>query len=483
MRSNPPHTARWLEVLDAWFRHATLLAALLVLVSLLTAAFLWKRPRQYRSEALLLVRNERVQATIGPSETGQAVASPVTENVIRTEVELLQSRGLLMTAAHAAGVLKPDGDPVGAERTLDRIVKSIRVSPVLKADMIRVEYTSPDMKEGTAFLRHMLKLHLDRHIALHSRAKVDLFEKESVRLGEELRHKERELARFQQANDVHLMAEQKSLLLHRLAEVQSALRQSEIRFIDSGQRAEELTAVVSKMPARLVTAKRRMPNQYTVERLQTMLVELENRRIELQSKYVDGDRLVLQNSEQLQVTRKALADALRQTAEEETTDLNANRTGLEGELFRARVEAAASASQKAVLERQLGQYRVEMDRLEALVAEHDHLSRQVREVAERRQLHLRKSEESRIEAALDARRVTNVVVAQEPTSPVRPEAPPYLAAAGLWLIGSLAALGAVALRASVRGVIHSAASLEKTTGVPVLATVPLEKNAQIERGK
>ncbi|MDX1978797.1 MAG: hypothetical protein SFV51_00910 [Bryobacteraceae bacterium] len=482
MRSNPPHTARWLEVLDAWFRHATLLAALLLLVSLLTAAFLWKRPRQYRSEALLLVRNERVQATIGPSETGQAVASPVTENVIRTEVELLQSRGLLMAAAHAAGVLKPDGDPVGAERTLDRIVKSIRVSPVLKADMIRVEYTSTDMKEGTAFLRHMLKLHLDRHIALHSRAKVDLFEKESVRLGEELRQKERELARFQQANDVHLMAEQKSLLLHRLAEVQSALRQSEIRFIDSGQRAEELTAVVSKMPARLVTAKRRMPNQYTVERLQTMLVELENRRIELQSKYVDGDRLVLQNAEQLQVTRKALADALRQTAEEETTDLNANRTGLEGELFRARVEAAAAASQKAVLERQHRHYRVEMDRLEALVAEHDHLSRQVREVAERRQLHLRKSEESRIEAALDARRVTNVVVAQEPTSPVRPEAPPYLAAAGLWLIGSLAALGAVALRASVRGVIHSAASLEKTTGVPVLATVPLERSAQIEKG-
>jgi uncharacterized protein involved in exopolysaccharide biosynthesis len=458
-----------------------MLVLLLLGVTALTGLFLFTGARRYRSEALLLVRNERVQATIGPTETGQAVASPVTENEIRTEVELLQSRGLLMAAARSAGLLGAD-DPLKNEMALDRIVKSLRVSPVLKADMIRVEYTARDPREGTTFLRHMLKLHLDRHIALHSRAKVDLFEKESQRLGNELREKERALLQFQRSHDVHVMGEQKTMLLHRLGEVQSLLRQSEVRHADSEQRAGELAAAVNRMPARVVTVKRSMPNQYTVERLQTMLVELENRRIELQAKYLDEDRLVRQASEQIALTRKALADALRQRAEEESSDLNANRTGMEGELYRARVEATATAAQRDVLERQLAQCRRDLDRLEALASEHDELARQVREVGERRQLHLRKSEESRIEAALDARRVTNVVVAQEPTEPVRPEPRPYLAAAGLWALGSAAAFGALWVRASVRGVIHSAANLEKATGVPVLATLPLEKRGPARTG-
>jgi uncharacterized protein involved in exopolysaccharide biosynthesis len=462
------------EFLDMVFRNGRILGAVMTAITLGAVLFIVAAPRTYRTEALLMMRNDRAPAMISPVTSGQAMGGPVTENDLRTEVELLQSREMLENAARASGMA-----PAGAAGNeplalaMIRVRKALKVTPVLKADMIRLEYTSTNRWEGDRFLRELLRIYQDKHIALRSSGKIKLFEEEADRLVKELREKERELARFQQEREVFLLGDQKSLALRKLVETEAALHDAELRQIDSGQRVQHLEALMENLPKRVTTQVRRVPNQYSVERLRTMLVELENRRVELLTKYRDDDRLVLQNAEQIATTKKALGDAVSSSAVEESTDLNPNRQSLEAELLRARVETSAAAARHGKLAGQRWKLRQELARLESATAEHEDLVRQVRELSDRYTLHARKSEEARIDSALDERRVTNVAVAQEPSIPARPEPRPYLAGAGLWLLGTGLTLAVVLALSRSRDLFYTPGSLERFTGIPVLGTVPM----------
>lgn len=465
------------DALDRIFRNGRAVVPLLAAVTLAAAAYTMLKPRNYRTEATLLVRNERAQAVITPSESGSVVVGPVTENEIRTEVELLQNRDLLIEAAAQMGRVANPRDPVEAEKSLLKLRQALRVSPVMKADMIKLEYVSTDPSEGHAFLGALLKVYQDRHIRLRSRSEVKLFHDEAERLSVELRAKERELADFQRTTELHSVPEQRSLWLRKLMDSETALREAELRQTESRERTAALEALVGRLPARVTTLKRRLPNQYSTERLRTMLVELENKRIELLAKYNDGDRVVKQVESQIALTKAALSEVDRTSSEEEATDLNPHRQGLESELLRARADLAVASSRIDLLKRHVKGYRTELARLETFAADHDALVREVKELGDRYHLHARKSEESRIDAALDERRVTNVVVAQQPNMPVRPESRPYTAAAGLWVIGCSLILGG-AFAFGSRQVFHTPSDLEDFTGVPVLGTVPAQQRGR-----
>lgn len=460
------------DLLDLIFRRAGVLVSCFVVVTGIALAYLLVKPRQFRSEALLLLRHDRAQAVISPGQSNPVVG-PITENDLRTESELLQSRDLLEKAVVASGIAT--GPQVDMDNVIRDVRRYLRVTPVLKADMIRVEYISPVRDQGQRLLKELLRVYRDRHIALRGSSGAKLFEDEAKRLGAELKDKERQLAKFQGTADIYVMAEQKALLLRKLMDAEAALREAQVRRADSFQRARDLEAQVGRMPRRLTTQVRKLPNQYSAERLRTMLVELENRRVELLGKFRDDDRLVKQNADQIAVTRKALAEVIGSSAVEEASDLNSNRQSLENEMARSRVDASAAEAREKLLQRHLEGYRAELARLESVTVEFDQLTREVRELTERYQLHSRKAEEARIEAALDERRVTNLAVVQEPTAPTRPEGRPVAAALGIWMLGSLAAFGGVLVFSAARNVFYTAESLENFTGLPVLGTVALRK--------
>src|SRR5947208_11094503 len=92
----------------------------------------------------------------------------------------------------------------------------------------------------------------------------------------------------------------------------------------------------------IVTQSRTLPNQYSAERLNTMIVELQNKRTQLLTKFRPDDRLVREVDDQIRTTRDALAHAEQKTSVEEATDLNPLRQTLETELSRARLDQAGA---------------------------------------------------------------------------------------------------------------------------------------------
>jgi uncharacterized protein involved in exopolysaccharide biosynthesis len=223
----------------------------------------------------------------------------------------------------------------------------------------------------------------------------------------------------------------------------------------------------------VVTQSRALPNQYSAERLNTLIVELQNRRTQLLTKFRSDDRLVREIDQQLKNTKTALDKASKETATEQSTDLNPLRQALETELARGRVDQAGATGRREMLAGQVKQYEAQLSRLEGITAEYDDLNRQVKESADNYQLYKKKEEEARITDELDQNKITNVSVAEAPVQPQLPVKPnrPLNLILGVFL-GALLAIGSVVIAEFMRDTVLTPRELELLTGRHVLASLP-----------
>jgi succinoglycan biosynthesis transport protein ExoP len=233
------------------------------------------------------------------------------------------------------------------------------------------------------------------------------------------------------------------------------------------------------MPKRVITQSRQLPNQYSAERLNTMIVDLQNKRTQLLTKYRADDRLVREVDEQIKTTRDALNRAEQKTSVEEATDLNPLRQTLETELSRARLDQAGAKARRDTLASQLGQYDASLKKLEGDTAKHDDLQRTKKEAEDNYQLYAKKREEARIADELDRQKITNVSIAETATVPQLPSSPnrPLNLLLGIVLAGFLS-LGTVFSAEMLSDAVDTPRQLEALTGAMVLATVP-EKSRRI----
>ena len=134
-----------------------------------------------------------------------------------------------------------------------------------------------------------------------------------------------------------VLHQQKELTLQKTAEAKANLMASEAAVNEATQKIKRVEQQLASMPDRVVTQSRSLPNQYSAERLNTMMVELQNRRTQLLTKFKPDDRLVREIDEQIRITREALEKAEGKSAVEEATGLNPLRQTLETELARARL--------------------------------------------------------------------------------------------------------------------------------------------------
>ncbi len=232
---------------------------------------------------------------------------------------------------------------------------------------------------------------------------------------------------------------------------------------------------MSQTDKRITTQNRVVPNQYSVERLNTLLVELRNRRIQLLAKFQPSDRVVKEVDEQIETTTEALQKALKTTSSEETTDVNPLRQVLESELTKAKIDQKGRIALQKNLSDQVGQYQDQLTRLTGATAIHDDLARDVKQSEETYQLYAKKEEESRISDALDKQKISNVSVAEAPIAPIAPNKNERLTVAVLGLsIGLLFSFGSAVVSELMRDTFYSPRELEAFAGVPILATFPLQ---------
>jgi len=236
------------------------------------------------------------------------------------------------------------------------------------------------------------------------------------------------------------------------------------------------------MEKRVVTQTRVLPNQYSVERLNTMLVELQNRKTTLLTKYQPTDRVVREVEDQIKDTTDALNKATGSTAVEQASDNNPLRQPLENELANVKVDQSGNIALRKNLLEQVVSYQAKLTDLAGATAVHNDLSRQVKDAEQTYQLYAKKQEESRIEDALDEKKITNVTIAEAPMTPINPNRTSQILVLVVGLMsGLLLAFGSAFLIEMMRETFLTPRELQAFTGLPVVATIPMHgRSARIQ---
>lgn len=481
------------DVASVIFRHKLLLCVTFLAVALGTAAITFLMPNEYESRMKILVKNTRSDVPITPEQTvgstGNNFENDVSENQINSEIELLTGEDLLKQVVTECGLYGSGGASISSalglkeapssqatqiEEAAKRLAKDLVITPVKKANIIEVKYTSRSPEKAAAVLRKLGDLYLEKHVKLHRPpGTYEFFKTQADQSEAQLQEAEKSLSSFQQSMNVVSLTQQKDQTVQKLTEAKSKLLETETFLREVSDRIAKGQQQLETLAPRVVTQSRALPNQYSVERMNTLIVELQNRRTQLLTKFRSDDRLVKEVDQQLRNTRAALDKASKETATEQSTDLNPLRQSLETELARGRVDQAGAAGRREMLAGQVKQYEAQLSRLEGITAEYEDLARQKKESADNYQLYKKKEEEARITNALDQSKITNVSVAEAPVQsqlPVKPNRPLNLIL-GVFL-GVLLSIGSVVIAEFLRDTVLTPRELEKLTGERVLASLP-----------
>jgi len=456
---------------DTLFRNWGWTLALWGLATMATAGYAVLSPREYQSEMTFLVNNNRSDSQSSSDGNGSASrAGDISDQQMATEIQILSSRDLSVKALGAAGF--HGGTPADQERALRKLQKNLLVAPVLKANIIRVRYSAPTAEEALRVLETLAKAYPEQHVRLHSNpAEMGFFDEQSADAQGKLKDAENKLLSFQQETGVVNVTEQKQLLLSRQIELQVALHQAEAERREASTRIDSITPRLSAMPIRIATQTRRLPNQYSVERMSTMLTELQNRRTELLSKYRPGERIVTQLDQQIADTKNALQTAEGSVATEEVSDVNLLRQGLEADLQRAQATEAGLVGRIQAMQGQNASYQAQLAKLETLAPLEEQYQRDAKVAESNYLLYAKKGEEARISQRMDDRKLANVVLAERPLLPVFPKSR-ALVVIPLYILSLLLCAFVVAMISRMRQTVETPWALEELCEVPVLGTVP-----------
>lgn len=476
-------------------RHRGLVTTVLALLLALTAVATWLQPALYEARVKLLVRSDRVDSPVTPTREVQPPSPNVSEEELLSEVQILTSRDLLEQVTVRCRVEAPaglsgiaglvgGGNALSAEQRTDAAVRHLTrwldVQLVKKSYVLAASYEDPDAERARCVLDTLSAGYLEKRMALRRPAGAfAFFQQETSEFRDELRRLKAEMGAFNRDSGVASVELERELTVRKLREGQASLFETRERVAETAERIATLRASLAAVPSRHTTQVRLADNDQLMERLQSSLLSLEQKRTELLAKYAPGYRLVVEVEQQLEQTRNALATAARSPLRDETTDNNPTHEWIRTELARADAELAALQARERATAATVASYQQEAGVLAERSLEYEDLVRQIKTGEDSYLLYLRKQEEARISEALDRQHISNVAI----TEPVNVSATATSRRALVLAFGIVLSLLTSLLAAVIVDAwdptVRTSDELADLMDVPVLATVsgaPLDRH-------
>lgn len=407
-------------------RRGRLVAILFLLGFGAAVAYILTRPVLYEAQMKLLLKRARTDAPIDAERRqAGAVASELSESEIESEIELFRSRDSLATVVREQGLAAAAGGPEAAAvreaRAVREFARHLSVFRIENTNLISVALRDPDPQRAARLLARLAEIYMAKHAGLHRHQdSSQFFARQADSYAQQLDQAQRQLAEFRERHQVSLLAAEKEAALRRQDELERTLQQTESEIESARDRAAELRRQVLELPETVETQRRMARSESLLERLKATLLELENKRTELLTKYDSQYRLVREVERQIEDTRRMIEQEQQASVVDRTSALNPLRQSLKGDLLRTETELAGLMAKRDKLAADLRQVRAGLLGLERITAEHDDLVRQVKLAEENFLLYQRKREESRLADAMDREKILNVTVIEQPVPPAMP---------------------------------------------------------------
>jgi uncharacterized protein involved in exopolysaccharide biosynthesis len=471
-------------LVEAGFRHRRLWLFVVLSVIATTLVATLVAPRQYQSEMNILVQNARGNYQITPQRnTGTVTVNDVTEEQINSEIEILGSRSLanIVVDPHwndqSINTLTP-AQLKSHDRAVADFTKHLAISLVRKSNIIHVTYTAHDPRTASDTLQRLLDAFLAKHREIgHPAGTAEFFATEAARYKTELDEAQQQLADYQQKQNIVSLPDTESTLDRQITDVQNDLRSTDAQISEVSQRLGMQTQQLRQIPTRQLTQERTIPNDYSVERLNTLLAELQNQRTSLLTKFRPEDRLVQDVNQQIANTRSALANAQQMKSQERSSDVNPAWQMVTSSIIQNQAERQALKARHNELTQQIAQLQGNLSGVEGSTVAFTTLHQKVAELQSNYQLYAQKRDEAQMADAMDENNLLNVVVAQTPTFSITPFRPKPLVSVVLGTFtGFFLASFTVFFAEMGRTTIATPRELDRVSRYPVLATVPVEED-------
>ena len=439
----PSHSLR--DWVAPCFRHGRLMMVSFLTMLAIVVVVTWMIPARYQAQVKILVKRERADPVVNPDPNTQLAVASLTEEDLNSEVELLRSRDLLEKVVVASGLDKRatssflgsilaavEGGPpkqVSADRVrilraVRSLEKSLYVEPRKKSKLIVLIYESPDPQLSAKVLQTLVRLYLEKHVAVHRvPGALDFFENQTDQYRQRLLETQQKMAGFGRENGVVAASMEKEMTIRKLGDFEGDLQKTRATIAETEQRIRALEELASSTPERLTSQVRTLDNPVLLQQLKSTLLDLEMKRSQLLSKFDPDYRPVKDIEVQIAQARDTLIKEQNNPLHEETTDRNATHEWVKGELARARAELIGLRAQAAAASQIVDAYRVRARELNQAEIIQQDLVRSAKLAEDNFLLYSRKQEEARIEDTLDQRRIINLSVAEDATAPGLPAGP------------------------------------------------------------
>jgi uncharacterized protein involved in exopolysaccharide biosynthesis len=426
------HTVTLRDVAAILFRQRRLGLASFVVILVLAVILSGVLKPAYKAEMKILVRHGRVDPVVtSQSNTPfQMLQQEVSESELNSEVELLNSPGLLrkvvlandlQTKWHSWLHLRKSTKEVEIAKAVGTLGKLLKAEPVRKTNLISVTLESSDPDLAAHILNSLGSLYLEKHLQVNRpTGEFRFFDQETEQLRRGLDAAEGRLTDFTRQYGVVSAQYERDLTLQKASEEEASVAQAQAAIAETEKRIAALEKQARSIPPRLTTQLRTADNPQLLQQMKSTLLTLELKRSELLSKFEPSYPLVVEVEKQIRETRATIAGEKDAPVRDETTDQNPTYEWVESELAKARTDLNGLKARAGANLAALAEYRSDARNLQQAAILQQDLLRTAKTEEDNYLLYRRKQEEARINDALDARGILNVAIAEPATVPVLP---------------------------------------------------------------
>lgn len=498
-QTKPEMAASARDFFRVLFRHKAKVVACSVLMAALAVVLIVFLPRKYRSESKLFVHVGRESVALDPTaSTGQMIPITVSrETEVNSVLEMLRSRFIIeklvddigpetilrQSAADAKeGSPSPfsnlmsliDIDPVSdRERAIAKASSALYSAVEKKSDVITVSGTAKSPELAQKLVGRFVEIYLGEHAQMHRTAgSQNFFVEQKALLQKNLSDAMAKLRDAKNSLGILSVQNQREIIRDETVAVETRLAQTQSALAASRDKVVSLREKVKGLPERLATDQINGLPTSAADSMRSELYQLEVKEAELSSRFQDGFPALVAVRAQIAAAKKPLHDEeYRRT--QQTTGVNQVHAQLQVGLLTEESNLASLQAETKTLDKQLAQLH---DRAR-LLNEHEvkiaNLEQEVALCNTNYATYSEKSEQSRIDAALQNERITNVNVIQPANLVAKPISPQKSFILALGVFGGIAlGIGVALLAERLDPTLKSPTDVEDRLALPVLLTVP-----------
>jgi len=469
------------DILHVIFKRKRFIGALFLSVALPGLIATLLRKPSYVASAKVMISTQRSDPTLQPTDLTKLETIQLNESLVNSEVQVVGSRDLLERVVRTLAVSGDGNAPPHVENTGSTfgsevlgMGQNLSITPIKLSNVIQIDYKSSEPSYAARVVNRVVDEYLAYHAVVHGSKGLSRFYDEQRRMLEKRLHEAGDaLGAFAEREGVVSPKDEMQAAVRMSGEVSSALRDVVGTVSGTEERIRLVREQIAAQPE-VIKQQQSLGVNPSITQLSSQLIDRQVDRIALLRKYMEKDRHVHDNAEEI-AELKAQLDA--ETSERptvvthQTFQLNPLRQDRLRTLLDLEGTLREMRARQAMLEEELSRTNSRMVSLQQKSIEYDRLEEEVKNRRDTYELYVKREQEARISQAMDEQNLVNVDVVQRPALPLARADMQGVSMALSIIAGLVVGVAGAFGREYLSRSLHSEGDVGRLLGLPVLTSI------------